>query len=125
MGPVKRRHHHVVDFGLALMNHAGLLLSFWRFAFAAAVFLYNQTKIASPIYDCPFQHLYGKFPNVKDFRVFGCLAFPKLHLSNRNKLCNRSDEHIFIRYPDVVRIHVFKSKIGSNHHIMQCLISRK
>lgn len=36
MGVVKHKHRHIVNSGLTLLNHAGLLHEFWTYAFATA-----------------------------------------------------------------------------------------
>lgn len=58
MGAVEHRHHHVVDSGLALLNHARLPFSFWQYAFNAAVFTYNRTSTTSLARINPFEKLF-------------------------------------------------------------------
>lgn len=43
MGTVERRHWHIVDSGLALLNQAKMPTPFWNYAFATAAFTYNRT----------------------------------------------------------------------------------
>lgn len=99
MGVVERSHRHVVDSGLALLNHASLPLTFWSFASAAAVFTYNSTPTDVLAGDSPYQKLFQKSPNIRDLRVFGCLAYPNLRPFNRAKFSNRTSPHVFIGYP--------------------------
>lgn len=99
MGAVERHHRHVVDIGLALINHSGLPILFWRYAFSAAVFTYNRTTTVNSAGASAYELLYGLSPNIRDFKVFGCLAFPNTRPFNRVKFGNRSAPHTFIRYP--------------------------
>src|SRR6266704_3078149 len=46
----------------------------WEFAIDAAVHIYNHTPIQQTNWKTPYQNLYGKQPDVKYFRTFGCLA---------------------------------------------------
>lgn len=38
MGDVERKHKHIVDSGLAILNHAQLSQEFWNYAFAITTF---------------------------------------------------------------------------------------
>lgn len=38
----ERRHRHIVEPGLALLNHALIPTSYWTYVFAAAVYLINR-----------------------------------------------------------------------------------
>jgi hypothetical protein len=40
-GSVERKHHHIVDMGLALLAHASMPLKYWDEAFLAATYLIN------------------------------------------------------------------------------------
>ena len=42
IGVIKRKHHHLVETGLALMSHAGVPLKFWDDAFQTACYLINR-----------------------------------------------------------------------------------
>lgn len=94
MGTIERLHQHGLDSGLALLNNTSLPLTFWRYAFAAAVFTYNRTPIDILVNDSPFQKLFHKSPNIRDLHVFGCLVYPNL------RPFNWLSPHIFIGYLD-------------------------
>ena len=49
--------------------------SWWEFTIDAAVHIYNCTPIQWTNWKTPYQNLYGKQPDVKYFRTFGCLAW--------------------------------------------------
>lgn len=93
-------HRQIVELGLALLNQAGLPLSFWHFAFATSVFLYNRTLTSSLVGSNPYEELYGEIPNVRDLHVFGCIVYPNMHPFNCFKFSNRSTDHLFIGYPN-------------------------
>lgn len=108
MGVVECRHRHVGESGLALLNHASLPHNFWRYAFAATVFTYKWTTTTSLADNSPFEELFRWAPNIRDLRVFGCLAYSNLWPFTRIKFTNRLSPHIFLRYPDNVnRYHCY------------------
>lgn len=50
-----------------------------------------------------------KSPNLRYFRVFGCLVYLNVRLNNQHKFSNHSSEHIFIRYLDAVNKYMYYS----------------
>jgi hypothetical protein len=46
-GSAERKHHHIIETGLALLAHASMPLKFWDEAFLTATFLINHLPIAS------------------------------------------------------------------------------
>lgn len=53
MGSVERRHRHIMDIGLSLLDHAKLPLEFWYYAFTTATFLYNRIPSTTLSGDSP------------------------------------------------------------------------
>lgn len=96
MGVVERRHKYIVDSGLALLDHAKLTKELWNYAFATATFIYNRTSTDGI---SPYDFFFEKFPNIRDLKTFGCLVYPNMRPYQKQKISNRSDEHIFIGYP--------------------------
>lgn len=67
------------------MNEAQLSHDFWRVAFVTALFVYNRTNSTSLDGKSLYELLFKKLPNLRDLRVFGCLAYPNLRPFNRQK----------------------------------------
>lgn len=72
MGVVERRHHHIIDMGLMLLNQASLQHEFWSFAFAIVAFLYNQMMTDCLVGDSPYKRLYHQERNLRNLQVFEC-----------------------------------------------------
>lgn len=99
MGSVERRHRHIVDIGLSLLDHARLPLEFWYYAFTTATFLYNRIPSISLSGDSPYRRLFGQHPNLIGLKTFGCRVNPHMRLYRPNKFSPRSDSHVFLVYP--------------------------
>jgi len=46
----------------------------------------------------PYEAWYDNKPNIKHFRVFGCIAYAHIHDENRRKLDPNSEGYIFLSY---------------------------
>lgn len=99
MGSMERRHWHIVDIGLSLLDHTKLPLEFWYHAFTTVTFLYNRVKSMSLFGESLYQHLFGQPPNLIPLRTFGCRVYPNMRLYRRHKFSLRSDSHMFLGYP--------------------------
>jgi hypothetical protein len=42
-GAAERKHHHIMEMGLALLTHASMSLKYWDEGFIAFTFLINRT----------------------------------------------------------------------------------
>jgi hypothetical protein len=61
-GDVERKHHHIVEMGLALLAHASMPLKYWDEAFLAVTYLINYTPTKLLSYDTPIYMLLGTTP---------------------------------------------------------------
>lgn len=84
--------------GLSLLTAAHIPLSYWPYAFSAAVFLINRLPTPVLYNTSPYQKLFNTTPNYHKLRTFGCLCFPWLRPYAPNKLENRSIPCVFIGY---------------------------
>jgi hypothetical protein len=82
--------------GLVLLAHASMPLKYWDEAFLTVVYLINRTPIKLLSYDTPLHRLLGATPDYSNFRVFGCVSWPNLHLYNSHKLHLRSTRCVFL-----------------------------
>lgn len=99
MGVMERRHRHIVDCGISLLDQAKIPWSFWDYAFSSIVFLYNRTPTSVLVGKSPFELVFKKSPNLLNLQVFESLAFPNLRPSQKCKFSPQSTPHIFIGYP--------------------------
>lgn len=99
MGKVERRHRHIVDTGLAMLNHAGLEEHFWDYAFMTALHLYNRnpTKVLGGI--SPYEAMHHKTPEYFKLKVFGSICYPNMRPYRENKLGDKSVKCVFLGYP--------------------------
>lgn len=82
-GNVERKHKHVVEMGLTLLAHASIPITFWDHSFTTYVHLINRfTTPNHPNFNSPFHAIYGKDPDYKSLKVFGCSCFPLLRTYN-------------------------------------------
>lgn len=100
-GCVERKHRHVVETGLALLNHASVPLQFWDYAFETAVYAINRLVTPLLPHMSPFARLFGKQPNLHALRTFGCICYPFTRPYNKNKLENRSVMCLFVGYSTI------------------------
>jgi len=88
--------------------------SWWKFAIDAAVHIYNCTPIQHTNWKTPFENLYGKQPDVKYFRTFGCLAWVFIPKEIRNdKLSPKAEPMTFISYDKGSKAYKFMCKDNS------------
>ncbi|KAB2600513.1 hypothetical protein D8674_043037 [Pyrus ussuriensis x Pyrus communis] len=97
-GLVERRHRHVVETAITLMNAAGLSQEFWYLSCAHAVYLINRMTSKSLQMNSPYFSLYDKHPSLKDLKIYGSAVFPYLRHYNDSKLQPRSSMCIFLGY---------------------------
>lgn len=68
----------------ALLYSAKMPVHFWPFALHFMIHVHNRTPKASINFRTPYELFYGRKPNLKYIRRFGCLAF-ELDLKNNSK----------------------------------------
>lgn len=96
MRSVKQQHHHIVDNGLALLQHAQLPLEFWFYTFTTVAFSYNRTTSNCINSDSLYQCQFGEPLNLIELKVFGCQIYPSLQ---PHKFAQRSESHVFSWLP--------------------------
>ena len=98
IGVIKRKHHHLVETGLALMSHAGVPLKFWDDAFQTACYLINRLPTPLLQNSSPYETLFCSPPDYSILRIFGCECWPNLRPYTAHKLQPRSLPCIFVGY---------------------------
>ena len=94
----ERKHRHIIETALSLMNQASMPHKFWDEAASTVVYLINWMptpllKFTSP-YKLPFSH----DPNYNFLCTFGCMCYPYLRHYAATKLDSRSERCAFIGY---------------------------
>lgn len=97
-GMAERRRRHIVETGLSLLTHAGMLNTYWSYAFAVAVYLINRMPTPMLNNSSPFQLLFQQPPNYIKLRSFGCVCYPWLRPYSSHKLSPKSKPYIFLGY---------------------------
>jgi histone deacetylase 1/2 len=140
-GFAERKHHHIVEVGLALLAHASMPLKFWDEAFLTATFLINLLPSKVIDFDTPTERLLGTTPNYDALRIFGCACWPNLRPYNKRKLASRSTRCVFLGYsshhkgvkcldPSTSRVYISRDVVfdesifpfaNLNPHIGKCL----
>ena len=95
---VERKHRHIVDLGLTLLDHASLPLQFWDYAFTTAVYLINRLPTTSLNFSIPFVTLFNKDPDFQFLKTFGWAFLPLLRPYHAHKLDFRSHECLLLGY---------------------------
>jgi hypothetical protein len=73
-GIAERKHHHLVETGLALLAHSSLPLHFWDEAFLTACYLINCMPTLVLKNETPLFRLLQVQPNYSFLRIFGYIS---------------------------------------------------
>lgn len=100
-GSAERKHHYIIEVGLAFLANAYMPLKFWDKAFLTTAYLINRTPIKVINFETPLEHLFHQTPNYQFLRIFGCACWPNLRPYNNHKLLFRSKQRVFLRYSNL------------------------
>lgn len=75
---VERKHHHVVEYGLALLAHSQLPNKYWVDAFHTAIYLINRLPIPTLNNNISYTKLFNAELDCSILIVFGCVCYPFL-----------------------------------------------
>jgi hypothetical protein len=98
---IERKHHHVVEIGLALLAHGALPLWFWDEAFVTASYPINILPSKSLGSQTPFEKLLNKKPSYTHLKVFGSACWLHLCPYNAMKLSFHSMKCVFLGYSNM------------------------
>ena len=102
-GVAERLNRTIIESARAMLNHAKLPLDFWAEACSTAVYLHNRSPTTALKGVTPFEHLFGRKPNISHLRVFGCVSYMHIPSDQRKKLDPKARKTIFVGYPPGVK----------------------
>ena len=82
----------------SLLSDSRLPHKFWAEPLSTTAYLINRSPTKSLSNQTPFEAWYGKKPNVKQLRVFGCSAYIHVPKDERKKLDPKSKKCVFLGY---------------------------
>jgi len=97
-GASERRHRHIVETGLTLLQDANLDFSYWPYAFQTASYLINRQPTPFLQHKSPFEALFDQTPSYLKLKKFGCICYPLTRPYNSNKMQPKSKACIFLGY---------------------------
>lgn len=97
-GVAERKHGHILETAITLLQQAHLPIKFWMEAIITAIYLINRLPHSSIDFTVPFHALYKSSPDYSLLKPFGCCCFPWLRPYASNKLVPRSTPWIFLGY---------------------------
>ena len=99
-GLAKRKHRHVVETAITLLQTAHLFTKFWFHACAAAIYLINKMPCAVLKMKSPYQLLFHKISDISHLKIFGCACFPLITPYSSSKLQPKTKTCVFLGYAD-------------------------
>ena len=97
-GLAERKHRHIIETSITLLQTASLPPSFWFFACQTAVYLINRMPSSTLQNKSSSEVLFHSIPEIHHLRVFGCSCYPLLRPYTHNKLQPRTTKCIFLGY---------------------------
>ncbi|XP_071687434.1 uncharacterized protein [Rutidosis leptorrhynchoides] len=97
-GVVERRNRTLVESARTMLVYSKLPPSLWAEAVNTACFTQNRSIVNRRFEKIPYELLFNHRPNVKFFRIFGCVCYVLNDKDNLGKFNVRGDEAIFIGY---------------------------
>ncbi|GJU74747.1 zinc finger, CCHC-type containing protein [Tanacetum coccineum] len=95
-GVVERRNRTIMSTTRCMMKATEMPQDFWAEAVRHAIYILNSvpTKALEDI--TPYEAIKRKKPNLKDLRVFGCIAYAKVPSQHLTKLDDRSIRMVYL-----------------------------
>jgi len=97
-GLAERKHRHILETTITLLQTAHLPSKFWFHACATSIYLINWMPCPILQLKSPYLLLYGSIPVLTHLNIFGCACFPLLKPYNTHKLQPKTSTCIFLGY---------------------------
>lgn len=95
---------------------------FWGEAVATVVYVLNRSPTKSLNGVTPYEAWYGKKPNVKHMKIFGCIGHVKKLGPGIQKLSDRSQRMVFIGYEEGTKGYRLLEHVSKTQHISRDVI---
>lgn len=99
-GVSERMNRTLVESARSMLEKAGLPKSFWAEAVHTACYTRNRLPTSNDRQCTPYQKWFGKKPNVKHMRIFGCISYAHVPDCDRRKLDSKAELYRFVGYAD-------------------------
>ena len=94
---IERAYHVLENMGFAMIFHAKKPRAWWHWAFDWATYILNRCPRRSNNNSItPFEAFFGEKPDLADIRVFGCICYPVVLLSDHKHLTPRAQRGVFV-----------------------------
>lgn len=122
-GLQRRKHRHIIDTSITLLQTTLLPPSFWSFfASQALVYLINRMPSSTLDNKSPFKALFNSIPEIHHLRVFGCLCYHLLRPYNHTTLQPKTTKCIFLgyasKYKGYICFEVHKRRFYISRHVL-------
>lgn len=97
-GIAERKNRYLMEMCRCNLLESNLPKKFWAEAMNAANYTQNRLITKSLKNKCPFELWYGRKPNLRNFKVFGCIAYIHIPKQLRKKLDAKSKQVRFVGY---------------------------
>ncbi|GKF11540.1 retrovirus-related pol polyprotein from transposon TNT 1-94 [Tanacetum coccineum] len=109
-GVVERRNRTLVEAARTMLSVAKVPLFFWAEAIATACFTQNRSLVIPRHEKTPYHIINGQKQSIKFFHIFGSLCYIVRDGENLDKMKEKGDACIFIRYSTQSRTYRVFSK---------------
>ncbi|KAM0960324.1 hypothetical protein ACFX2C_025377 [Malus domestica] len=121
-GLAERKHRHILETAITLLQTAILPPIFWSFACQTAVYLINRMPSSTLHKKSPFELLFKAVPVINHLRIFGCSVFPLLKPYNSIKLQPKTTKCLFLgyasKYKGFICYDILHAKFYISRHVL-------
>ena len=99
-GVAEHMNRTLLETARSMLHHAQKPLTFWAEAISTACYVRNRSPTAFLKNVTPYEHWYGKKPDVSNLKVFGCKAYVHVPDAKRKgKFDKKAIPCVFVGYP--------------------------
>ncbi|KAM2656151.1 hypothetical protein EV1_011694 [Malus domestica] len=121
-GLVERKHRHILETAITLLQNASMPSKYWFHACAASVYLINRMPCQTLHMSSPYKCLFGRPPQISHLKIFGCACYPLFKPYNTTKLQPKTTQCVFIgyagQYKGYLCLNLLTNKIMVSRHVL-------